>query len=57
MILVFDRPMVSEETHVPCRFDDETCVGQVTADQLCDVHRWRQEDSIDALRYAAGGHV
>ena len=34
-----DRPLVSDEVYVPCRFDDETCVGQVTADRLCDVHR------------------
>jgi hypothetical protein len=34
-----DRPIVSEEQYVPCKVDDDECVGQVTADALCDVHR------------------
>lgn len=34
-----DRPLVSEEDFVPCQFDSEDCVGQVTSDRLCDVHR------------------
>ncbi|MFI6304313.1 hypothetical protein ACIBCH_20780 [Amycolatopsis thailandensis] len=34
-----DRPLVSEEDYIPCRVNDETCVGQVTADRLCDTHR------------------
>jgi hypothetical protein len=35
----FDRPLVSEEDYLPCRSDSAECVGQVTADALCDVHR------------------
>lgn len=50
-----DRPLVSEEVFVPCRFDDETCVGQVTSDRLCDIHRWTQDDAVDALHYASCG--
>lgn len=42
-----DRPLVSEEQYVPCRFDDETCVGQITADRLCDVHRFGPPPAVE----------
>jgi len=36
---MWDRPLVSEEVYVPCRFNNEDCEGQITSDRLCDTHR------------------
>jgi hypothetical protein len=39
MKVFWDRPLVSDEEYVPCLLDSEECLGQITADGFCDIHR------------------